>query len=72
MKTLRLRIHGMHHEACAISITMWLKRDPGVQRTYIDWQAGTGEVDYDPERTTDEAILNSRMFARHYPAERLP
>lgn len=66
---LELKIEGMTCDGCAQTIHRYLKQDKGVQEANIDWQAGTGIVTYDPALTSQETILNNKVFLRQYRAE---
>jgi len=51
MKSLELRIQGMHCDGCAGTIEALLAREPGVKGASISYAAGKGQILYDPEAT---------------------
>ena len=67
-KTIRLNISGMTCDGCADTVSRYLKKEKGVLDVAIQWQSGTGEVTFDPEATSEEKILASRVFKGHYSA----
>ncbi|MBI2917344.1 MAG: heavy-metal-associated domain-containing protein [Chloroflexi bacterium] len=67
-KTVRLNITGMTCQGCADTISRLLKKEGGVARVSIDWNAGSGVVVIDPEVTSEEDILGNRVFGAHYSA----
>lgn len=67
-ETLVLNIEGMTCDGCADTVRRYLKQLDGVRDAAIDWQAGQGEVVFDPGKTDEAQILNSRAFRRQYRA----
>ncbi len=67
-KTVQLSIKGMDCAGCAQTIERSLKRIDGVRDVRIDWQKGDGEVEFDPDLTDEEAILDDRIFSSGYSA----
>lgn len=65
---LVLKIKGMDCNGCAQTIGRALKRIEGVRDVNIDWQAGEGEVSFDSEVTSEEAVLASPVFGSGYEA----
>lgn len=65
---LVLKIKGMDCDGCAQTIGRALKRVDGVRDVRIDWQAGEGEVSFDPALASEEAILASPVFGSGYEA----
>jgi copper chaperone CopZ len=51
MKSLELKIEGMHCDGCAATIEALLTREPGVKATSVSYAAGGGRVLYDPGAT---------------------
>ncbi len=68
-KTIKLNISGMTCQGCANTVTRYLKREKGVEEVSIDLKAGSGVVVIDPEVTSEEQVLRSRVFEGHYSAE---
>ena len=51
MKSLELRIQGMHCDGCAGTIEALLAREPGVKGASVSYAAGKGQILYDPAAT---------------------
>ena len=51
MKSLELRIQGMHCDGCAATIEALLTREPGVKATSVSYATGGGRILYDPGAT---------------------
>jgi Hg(II)-responsive transcriptional regulator len=51
MKSLELRIQGMHCDGCAGTIEALLAREPGVKGVSVSYAAGKGQILYDPAAT---------------------
>jgi copper chaperone CopZ len=56
MKSLGLKIQGMHCEGCAGTIEALLAREPGVKGASISYAAGKGQILYDPAATDPARI----------------
>lgn len=67
--TINLRIEGMTCEGCAATISAYLRREEGVEKAEVSYGEKKARVDYDPDRTSPEKILRSRVFNNHYSAE---
>ncbi len=51
MKSLELRIEGMHCDGCAGTIEALLAREPGLKGASVSYAAGKGQILYDPAAT---------------------
>ena len=51
VKSLELKIEGMHCDGCATTIEALLAGEPGVKATSISYAAGGGRILYDPGAT---------------------
>ncbi|MCC6611651.1 MAG: MerR family DNA-binding protein [Burkholderiales bacterium] len=51
MKSLELKIQGMHCDGCAGTIESLLAREPGVKGASVSYAAGKGQILYDPAAT---------------------
>lgn len=51
MKSLELKIEGMHCDGCASTIEALLAREPGVKGASVTYAAGKGQILYDPAAT---------------------
>jgi len=51
MKSLELKIQGMHCDGCAGTIEALLAREPGVKGASVSYAAGKGQILYDPAAT---------------------
>jgi copper chaperone CopZ len=67
-RRLTLSIEGMFCAGCARSIESSLSAVPGVVRSKVDPQSGSGQVVYDPSQVSKEEIVDKPIFAT-YPAE---
>jgi len=59
MKSLELRIQGMHCDGCAGTIEALLAREPGVKGASVSYAAGKGQILYDPAATDPVRIAAS-------------
>jgi copper chaperone CopZ len=67
-RRLTLSIEGMFCAGCARSIESSLSVVPGVVRSKVDPQSGSGQVVYDPSQISKQEIIDKPIFAT-YPAE---
>jgi copper chaperone CopZ len=51
MKSLRVKIEGMHCDGCATMIEALLAHQPGVKATSVSHAGGGGRILYDPGAT---------------------
>jgi len=65
MKSLELKIEGMHCDGCAATIEALLTREPGVNATSVSYAAGGGRILYDPG-ATDPARLAAAIEKAGY------
>ncbi len=56
--TLRLAIEGMHCANCAMSIESRFNREPGVVSCAVNLANNTGQVSFDPAKTSVDALLH--------------
>lgn len=56
MKSLELKIEGMHCDGCAGTIEALLAREPGVKGAGVSYATGKGQVLYDPAATDPARI----------------
>lgn len=56
MKSLEVKIEGMHCTGCAGTIQALLKHEPGVKSVNVSFDRGTASVFYDPEGTDPERL----------------
>lgn len=66
---INLRIEGMTCEGCATTVAAYLRREEGVEVADVSYEEKEARVAYDPDRTSPEKILRSRVFNNHYSAE---
>ena len=67
MKSLELKIEGMHCDGCAATIEALLAHEPGVKAASISYAAGKGRVLYDPG-ATDPGRLTAAVEKAGYRA----
>ncbi len=56
MKSLELKIEGMHCDGCAATIEALLGREPGIKGASVSYAAGKGQILYDPAATDPARI----------------
>ena len=59
MKTIKVKISGMHCASCAKVITMDLEDLNGVEKVEIDEATKLAEISYDENKTNEEKILET-------------
>lgn len=57
LNTLDLNISGMACDSCANRIRTLLANHVGVRQATIAWEAGTGQIVYNPQSTGQEQIV---------------
>lgn len=57
VKTLRLKIDGMHCEACADTIKAVLDAEPGIKRSAVAFKSRDAEIAFDPKATNETRIF---------------
>lgn len=55
----KFKIIGMHCTSCAMTIDMDLEELGGVKGARTSYASGETEVEFDPDRVTDNSILES-------------
>ena len=65
MTTVKLKVEGMTCGGCVASVTRVVNAVPGVADARVRLDAGSAEVDFDPERT-DEAAIRSAIEGAGY------
>jgi Hg(II)-responsive transcriptional regulator len=71
MKSLGLKIQGMHCEGCAGTIEALLAREPGIKGASVSYAAGKGQILYDPAATDPARIAATIERAGYRIAEDL-
>lgn len=59
MKKIKIKISGMHCTSCALSIDMDLEDLEGIKSANTSYAKQITEVEYDPEKITEERILDT-------------
>lgn len=57
MKTVRLKIEGMHCEGCADTIRALLSQETGVGSASVSYSSGQGRIIYDPATTNEPQLI---------------
>ena len=57
MEKIELKIDGMHCGACATGIQMLVSQMDGVASVFVDYEDKKGTVEFDPQKTSKEAIV---------------
>ncbi len=56
MKSLEVKIEGMHCSGCASTIQALLKHEPGVQSVSVSYEKSGASIYYDPARTDPQRL----------------
>lgn len=56
MKTIVLKIGGMHCEGCAETIKTLLEREPGVRMAEVTFKQGAARILYDPNTINEDRL----------------
>ncbi len=59
MEKIELHIEGMHCGSCAVGIQMLVEQMDGVKSAEVSYQGKKGVFEFDPEKTSKEAIVKS-------------
>ena len=59
MEKIELHIEGMHCGACATGIQMLTSQMDGVTSTFVDYEGKKGTFEFDPAKTSKDAIIKS-------------
>ena len=59
VRELRLPVHGMTCGSCARSVERTLAATPGVSKAKVDLPDASATVEYDPSRTSPEALASA-------------
>lgn len=59
MEKIELKIEGMHCGACATGIQMLTSQIDGVASAFVDYEGKKGTFEFDPAKTSKEAIIKS-------------
>ena len=57
MKSVVLKIEGMHCGGCAQSIKRLLEREPGVTSAEVAYETGEARVQFDPARLDEQRLI---------------
>lgn len=59
MTKMHMQIEGMHCGACATGIQMLVSQMDGVSNITVDYDAKSGDAEFDESKVTKEAIFKS-------------
>ncbi len=59
MENVELKIDGMHCGACAAGIQMFVSQMEGVKAVFVDYDGKKGSFEFDPAKTSREAIVKA-------------
>ena len=59
MEKITLNIEGMHCGACATGIQMLTSQMDGVASSFVDYEGKKGTFEFDPAKTSREAIVKA-------------
>lgn len=57
MKSVTLKVQGMHCDGCANTIKTLVQREPGVKTVAVSFAGGEARVLYDPAATTEDKLV---------------
>ena len=57
MKSLELKIEGMHCSGCAATVEALVTREPGVKAATVSHAESKGRILYDPEATEPDRLV---------------
>lgn len=57
MKSVSLKIEGMHCDGCANTIKALVEREPGVKTVAVSFESGEARVLYDPAATNEDKLV---------------
>lgn len=57
MKSVSLKIQGMHCDGCANTIKALVEREPGVKTVAVSFESGEARVLYDPATTNEDKLV---------------
>ncbi|MDE2166327.1 MAG: heavy-metal-associated domain-containing protein [Alphaproteobacteria bacterium] len=57
MKSVTLKVQGMHCDGCANTIKALVEREPGVKSAAVSFENGEARVLYDPASTTEDKLV---------------
>ena len=57
MKSVVLKIEGMHCGGCAQSVKRLLEREPGVQSAEVAYETGEARVQFDPAQLDERRLI---------------
>lgn len=59
MEKIELKIEGMHCGSCAVGIQMLTSSMDGVSSASVDYDGKKGVFEFDPAKTTKDAIIKA-------------
>lgn len=57
MKSVTLKIEGMHCDGCAATLKALLGREPGVKTASVAFESGEARIHYDPAAVDEERLV---------------
>lgn len=57
MKSVTLKIQGMHCDGCANTIKALVEREPGVKTVAVTFEGGEARILYDPAATSEDRLI---------------
>ena len=58
IRTVTLKVEGMHCGACPLTVRTLLKRQPGVEDVKVDAESRTADVRFDPDKVAPQALAD--------------
>lgn len=57
MRSVTLKIQGMHCDGCANTIKALVEREPGVKTVAVTFERGEARILYDPAATSEDRLV---------------
>lgn len=57
MKSVTLKVQGMHCDGCANTIKAFVEREPGVKTVAVIFESGEARILYDPATTDEDRLV---------------
>jgi copper chaperone CopZ len=57
MKSITLKIEGMHCDGCAATLKALLGREPGVKTASVSFDTGEARITYDPAAVDEKKLI---------------
>ncbi|EQD58387.1 MAG: heavy-metal-associated domain-containing protein [Steroidobacteraceae bacterium] len=59
MKYVKLRLEGMHCDACARNLEITLQSEPGVRAATVEFETSEARILYNPQVVTENLLIEA-------------